>query len=405
MVGIFTKTFAFSESCRHGRTFSGMSQVLLVHPLQMFRVPAQPIISKCVVFTDNPSLTASPYTVRSQVSVADFTEFVSALEGKAVKITNDNFRGLSALCAEFRFADLAASLSEFRDVDDLQDVETMEDSEARRRLLALEEQMQQRDHEIVSLQCQLLRQSQAPESAAKAVLARLSRLEAEVLALRGAPVPAQAKPPAAMPSGALAQNPSATSALAMPPSGSVPPPSRWNSAIVPDLPKLFEDFKEKQFALLWRGGRDGFGKRDFHSRCDGHPNTLTVILDTDGNIFGGFTPVEWESWVLTGIGMNCYKADPSLKSFVFTLKNPHNIPARRFGLKAEKRNEAIRCNCEYGPNFWDIGVSDNCNGNTNSWTFQFGESYTNDTGLNGETFFTGSRNFQVKEIEIFEITN
>jgi hypothetical protein len=34
--------------------------------------------------------------------------------------------------------------------------------------------------------------------------------------------------------------------------------------------------------------RDGLGKADFHSRCDGHPNTLTVMMDMDGNIFRGF---------------------------------------------------------------------------------------------------------------------
>jgi hypothetical protein len=61
-----------------------------------------------------------------------------------------------------------------------------------------------------------------------------------------------------------------------------------------------------------------------------------VILDTDGNIFGGFTPVEWES-------RYGEKADPSLMSFLFTLKNPHNVPARRFALKAEKKNKAISC--------------------------------------------------------------
>jgi hypothetical protein len=54
-------------------------------------------------------------------------------------------------------------------------------------------------------------------------------------------------------------------------------------------------------------------------------------LDTNGNIFGGFTPVKWDSY--TG-----HKADPSLKSFLFTLKNPHNFPARRFALKAEKKD-------------------------------------------------------------------
>jgi hypothetical protein len=46
--------------------------------------------------------------------------------------------------------------------------------------------------------------------------------------------------------------------------------------------------------LLWRGSRDGFSAAEFHRRCDGHSNTLTLNLGTDGNVFGGFTPVEWE---------------------------------------------------------------------------------------------------------------
>jgi hypothetical protein len=31
--------------------------------------------------------------------------------------------------------------------------------------------------------------------------------------------------------------------------------------------------------------------------------------------------------------------------------------------------------------------------------------YTSDTGLDGKIVFTGSKNFQVREIEVFEITN
>jgi hypothetical protein len=175
----------------------------------------------------------------------------------------------------------------------------------------------------------------------------------------------------------------------------------WNSAIVPDFPKVFEDFRRNRFTLLWRGSRDGFRATDFHSRCDGHPNTLTVILDTDGNVFGGFTPVKWES-----SRNGKLKADLSQKSFIFTLKNPHNVPARRFALKAERKHKAIFCRSDYGPQFsMDIGVSDNCNANFGSWTFNFGNySYTNDTGLYGHTVFTGSPYFQVKEIEVFEIT-
>jgi hypothetical protein len=44
----------------------------------------------------------------------------------------------------------------------------------------------------------------------------------------------------------------------------------------------------------------------FPGRYDGHVNTLTVFLDTNGNIFGGFTPVEWESRVCKGDGRNCF---------------------------------------------------------------------------------------------------
>jgi hypothetical protein len=127
-----------------------------------------------------------------------------------------------------------------------------------------------------------------------------------------------------------------------------------------------------------------------------------VILDTKGNIFGGFTPVEWESRT----GSLHKKADNSVKSFLFTLRNPHNIPARKFALKPEKKHCAIYCYSERGPCFGsgcDIAVSDNCNANTDNYC-PFGYAYTNDTGLDGKVVFTGSRHFKVEEIEIFKIT-
>jgi hypothetical protein len=102
-----------------------------------------------------------------------------------------------------------------------------------------------------------------------------------------------------------------------------------------------------------------------------------------------------------------YNTDPSLKSFIFTVKNPHIVPARRFALKAQNKDEAIKCDSDWGPRFGygpDIRVSNNCSANTDSCT-TFGHSYTNDTGLDGRTVFTGSKYFQVKEIEVFEITD
>jgi hypothetical protein len=105
-----------------------------------------------------------------------------------------------------------------------------------------------------------------------------------------------------------------------------------------------------------------------------------------------------------------FKADPSLKSFVFTLKNPRDFPPRKFALKAEMKHRAIVCDSSRGPNFGDIGVVDKCNANTDSYT-NFCACYVNDTGpkpialLDSMTFFTGSQSFTVKEIEVFEITD
>jgi hypothetical protein len=96
-----------------------------------------------------------------------------------------------------------------------------------------------------------------------------------------------------------------------------------------------------------------------------------VILDTEGNIFGGFTHVEWESLDWNGNDENednCSKVDPSLKSYRLMLKNPHNVPARRFALKAEKKDMATHCNWARGPHFDDSDVSDACNTNTMSFT-------------------------------------
>jgi hypothetical protein len=40
---------------------------------------------------------------------------------------------------------------------------------------------------------------------------------------------------------------------------------------------------------------------------------------------------------------NCCKADDSLRSFLVTLKNPYNVPRRRFALKTGKKQYAINC--------------------------------------------------------------
>jgi hypothetical protein len=170
------------------------------------------------------------------------------------------------------------------------------------------------------------------------------------------------------------------------------PPGRLESLIVGEYPPLFEEFRAKRFNLLWRGSRDGFGAKEFHRRCDGRANTLTLIVDTDGNVFGGFTSVEWESREWNGMDCeesNCCKGDDSAE-FPLHAEESARRPAAE--IRAEGGNEAprnrlrfqkgstlwqfrigsqqytIRCDSARCAVFGDIWVSDNCNANRDSFT-------------------------------------
>jgi hypothetical protein len=125
---------------------------------------------------------------------------------------------------------------------------------------------------------------------------------------------------------------------------------------------------------------------------------LTLIETTKGFIFGGFTPIAWES--ANGI---C-KPDSSGKSLLFSLKNPRNSEPSKFMLMNGK--SAIYCLSLYGPVFaghWDMAVQTNCNTPTSNYT-NIGSSYLNETGIDGKLVFTGEYNFTVKEIEVFTIS-
>jgi hypothetical protein len=172
----------------------------------------------------------------------------------------------------------------------------------------------------------------------------------------------------------------------------------FESVIIKDCPMILSEFREKIWKLLYRGSRDGFKASNFHEKCDNQTNTLTLIETTKGFIFGGFTPIAWES------GNGIYKPDSSGRSFLFSLKNPRNSEPRKFMLMSGRN--AIYCHSSYGPFFpgnEDMGVYDNCNTSTNNFT-SLGGSYVNDTGIDGNLVFTGEQSFTVKEIEIFAIT-
>jgi hypothetical protein len=176
--------------------------------------------------------------------------------------------------------------------------------------------------------------------------------------------------------------------------GPIPIP---DSRIIKELPAIFAEFRGKQFQLLYQGFRDGFKPLDFHRHCDNHPNTLTLALDVEGNIFGGFTPVEWESRqdrARRPVGEPNYKSDESETSFLFTLKNPQDLPPKRFPLRPEEKSGAIRCGAGEVANFHDICISP-------IDTANFGEHYEVPEEYSG--IFKTEVDLKVKEIEVFQI--
>jgi hypothetical protein len=331
----------------------------------------------------------TPYRVQSGVSLADFQDFVSALEDKQINISNKNIPGLLQLSSEFGFQVLLGKLASHQQFQGLVNSQM---AGCQSRISALEERTGRHEHLLARLQSMLSATLQRFQT-------DLTRLASEVKAARDAKNSNSPLPAAPHLSGPTESPPATVSAQQ----------AQGESLIVGECPSLFEEFRTKQWLLLWRGSRDGFTAGEFHRRCDGRANTLTLILDTKGNIFGGFTPVEWESSA-PGDRYGHTKGDDSLRSFLFTLRNPHGVPPRRFALKKDKKWDAIYCCSARCAAFgWggDIYVDDNCNASIYNYTrigTRWNDStYANDTAF--ETFFTGAEAFTVKEIEIFEIAN
>eukprot|EP01084_Bolivina_argentea_P179061 309430_1 len=49
---------------------------------------------------------------------------------------------------------------------------------------------------------------------------------------------------------------------------------------------------ETKYKLLFRASRDG--KKNFHKYCDGYSNTITIVTNDFGHMFGGYLAKEWD---------------------------------------------------------------------------------------------------------------
>ena len=160
----------------------------------------------------------------------------------------------------------------------------------------------------------------------------------------------------------------------------------------------------QKWELKYKASRDGFKTTDFHKKCDGIANTLTVIKAKSGNVFGGFTEKEWH---LKGQSVTDSKA------FVFSLVNREENSFKV--LCSEEGKKAIFCNSRYGPCFGgegiyakDICILSDSNMNKDSYC-DFGYSYKHSEYPEQTTkswnILAGTCNFETLEIEVFAKTN
>jgi len=163
--------------------------------------------------------------------------------------------------------------------------------------------------------------------------------------------------------------------------------------------KLNELTKMKIKKLLYRGSKDGFKSKDFHSKCDGHKSTIVVIKIKNGDIIGGYTSAKWES---------SDKGVRDDKAFLFSLtKN------KKYKIKEDQKKTAIYMKNDYGPLFggikYTLVINNECNNNNKSYS-QLGMKYTgyenNEDDCGTFIGYESSKketNFIVDDYEVYEV--
>jgi hypothetical protein len=151
-------------------------------------------------------------------------------------------------------------------------------------------------------------------------------------------------------------------------------------------------------ALLYRASKDGWSSGDFHRLCDNKGPTLVLLQDTGGFIFGGYAGQAWHSsggWITCG------------ESFLFSLTNPRGTAPEKLPLTGRNNGHAMCSHSSYGPLFGyngaDITVRNNPNTSGSGSYTKLGDTYTLPPGCDATTFFTGSRDFTLREMEVYSV--
>jgi hypothetical protein len=372
-----------------------MTHIALVHPNETVRISVRHLLDKCDLFKRYPTLAGPSYRIASSVALHDFREFVSALEGETIPVTSENEVGLRHLCEEFGFSDLLLPTpTSQKDIS--------------YRLTALESSYSK----LTSLPTKITSIQNDIDRLRSEVQTFSQRLDTQFQSLRDSvddefervysdfPDPYYGGPPRVVGGGPAVRGRSSSKRI----SPSTPDIASIKSKILVDFPEIFSQFRGKTFQLLWDGHPGDFKGSSFHQSCNNKANTLTIMRDSDGNVFGGFTPAMWVRvpWTCT----NHCKEDESGESWLFTLVNPHGLPPRKFPLKLEQKHRALYCQSTYGPAFGgeecELAISEGTRmKGVIGKAGPIGEVYSNDTG--NPTPLTQRQAFELDYVEVFQI--
>ena len=143
--------------------------------------------------------------------------------------------------------------------------------------------------------------------------------------------------------------------------------------------------KVKKYTLLFRATRDGFRASNFHSKCDGKSNTVTLVETTTGRKFGGFTDAQWDQSSSYKTGSNGFIFSLDKNEIYYNKNSSYNI----YG------------NSGYGPAFgggYDFYINDSCNSNNS------GENSGHSYETNGKQYvLSGNSSFLVQNYEVYQL--
>ena len=156
--------------------------------------------------------------------------------------------------------------------------------------------------------------------------------------------------------------------------------------------------KPLKFNMVFSTNIDGTSSATtFHYYCDGVSPTVTIVMDTQGHKFGGYTTSTWNE-SCTGPS---HARDQDAFIFNLTRKIKYNQP-NKFGKYSIYRHKSYGPTFGGGNNGYNLYLANGCTGNTSSYTY-VDQSYKTDNWnlINS----SGSVSFQVSYYEVYRVVN